>query len=163
MRFRDHSSRQHGAILSNGNISVYIFAVLFTAWLGFQVWARYGGGTPPAGLDPMVMAALGVAVAGKSVERGAQDRALESEVSRLKAVAAHEHPQSSQRLDRLEEHEETGDYSGRIDRLEEHQYPDVGDQERIANPDAAGRLDRLEETGRENQRREDKRKRERDA
>lgn len=55
---------------SNGNIAVYIFAVLFTAWLGFQIWARLPGGPlPPTGLEPMVMAALGVAITTKSVER----------------------------------------------------------------------------------------------
>lgn len=55
---------------SNGNIAVYIFTVLFVAWLGFQIWARLPNGpAAPTGLDPMVMAALGVAVTTKSVER----------------------------------------------------------------------------------------------
>ena len=48
---------------SNPNIAVYIFAVLFAVWIGFQVWARLPNGpSPPTELGPMVMAALGVAI-----------------------------------------------------------------------------------------------------
>lgn len=69
MSFRDSKHRQHGAWASNGNIAVYIFVLLFVSWLGFQIWARLGGQPSPPMLDDWVMAALGVAVAGKSVER----------------------------------------------------------------------------------------------
>lgn len=99
-RFRSHRHRQHGGIFSNGQIAVYIFFVLFSVWLGFQVWSRYGGGPPPTGLDPMVMAALGVAVAGKSVERGEQDKAVREDVNRLKEVAEEAHPESVTKLER---------------------------------------------------------------
>ena len=68
---------------SNTNISVYIFGVLFAAWLGFQIWSRFGGGPPPVGLDPMVMAALGVAVTSKSVEKRQQERDVKNRVDQL--------------------------------------------------------------------------------
>lgn len=71
---------------SNGNIAVYIFCALFIAWLGFQIWARLPGGMPPpAGLDPMVMAALGVAVTAKSVERRQAEEDRQEEQRKLKA------------------------------------------------------------------------------
>jgi hypothetical protein len=102
---------------SNGNISVYIFCLLFAVWLGFQIWSRLPGGPPPPpGLDPMVMAALGVAVTSKSVEKRAADdsyreksddrqsktegkvRALEdtrnSRIDDLEDVVSEEHPQN---------------------------------------------------------------------
>lgn len=70
---------------SNGNIAVYIFGVLFIAWLGFQIWARMPGGPPPpTGLDPMIMAALGVAVTTKSVERRQAEDDKEHEQDDLK-------------------------------------------------------------------------------
>lgn len=70
---------------SNGNIAVYIFAALFIAWLGFQIWARLPGGMPPpTGLDPMVMAALGVAVTAKSVERRQAEEDNQREQRELK-------------------------------------------------------------------------------
>lgn len=89
---------------SNGNISVYIFGALFIVWLAFQIWARLPGGPPPpTGLDPMVMAALGVAVTSKSVEKRAADEAQEASIrdrqsqaevklQALEDVAAEEHP-----------------------------------------------------------------------
>lgn len=60
---------------SNANIAVYLFAVLFTAWMAFQVWDRLGGEPSPQALDAMVMAALGVAITakGKEVERKKED------------------------------------------------------------------------------------------
>lgn len=86
MSFRDSRHRNPGGWASNGQIAVYIFAALFVVWIGFQVWARMPGGQPaPAGLDPMVMAALGVAVAGKSVERGAEDKKQREDVQEVKA------------------------------------------------------------------------------
>lgn len=79
---------------SNGNISVYIFGALFIVWLAFQIWARLPDGPPPpTGLDPMVMAALGVAVTSKSVEKRANDEATEAKIQALEEVAAEEHPE----------------------------------------------------------------------
>lgn len=90
---------------SNGNISVYIFGALFIVWLAFQIWARLPDGPPPpTGLDPMVMAALGVAVTSKSVEKRANEEASEAsirnrqsdtedKVQALEEVAAEEHPE----------------------------------------------------------------------
>lgn len=61
---------------SNGNIAVYIFAVLFTTWVIFQAWDRLGGDPSPVALDAMVMAALGVAITakGKEVDKKKEDR-----------------------------------------------------------------------------------------
>lgn len=61
---------------SNANIAVYIFAVLFSTWVAFQVWDRLGGGPSPQALDAMVMAALGVAITakGKEVERKKEEK-----------------------------------------------------------------------------------------
>lgn len=61
---------------SNANIAVYIFAVLFSTWIAFQVWDRVGGEPSPPALDAMVMAALGVAITakGKEVERKKEGR-----------------------------------------------------------------------------------------
>lgn len=71
---------------SNGNIAVYIFFTLFTAWMLFQVWARLPGGQPaPVGLDPMVMAALGVAITAKSVEKRQRDDELRRELDDLRS------------------------------------------------------------------------------
>jgi hypothetical protein len=96
-RYKHH--RRTGGTISNANIAIYLFAILFSVWLVFQVWARFGGGTPPAGLDPMVMAALGVAVAGKSVERSNResdvDEQLENqrqEIEKLRKLANEAHP-----------------------------------------------------------------------
>ena len=69
---------------SNGNISVYIFFLLFAAWMFFQVWSRLGDVPPPVALDPMVMAALGVAITTKSVERKAKEKTAEDENLELK-------------------------------------------------------------------------------
>lgn len=94
MPWRGH---RRGTWLSNSNISVYIFGVLFITWLAFQIWSRYGGGPPPVGLDPMVMAALGVAVTTKSAER--KDIAAETSrrVDRLERFAKDSHPEAAGR------------------------------------------------------------------
>lgn len=92
---------------SNGNISVYLFAVLFVCWLAFQIWARLPSGPPPpTGLDPMVMAALGVAVTSKSVEKRQQEVQLKQEqtvikqdVEKLKEVAVDAHPEAAKKLE----------------------------------------------------------------
>lgn len=77
--------RRRSSWASNGNIAVYIFCALFVVWLGFQIWARIPGGIPaPTGLDPMVMAALGVAVTAKSVERRQADEDNQREQLELK-------------------------------------------------------------------------------
>lgn len=73
---------RQGTWASNSNIAVFIFGVLFTVWLGFQVWERLPGGQPsPSSLDPMVMTALGVAITSKTVEgnKGITKRADESD------------------------------------------------------------------------------------
>lgn len=75
---------RHKSWASNGNVAVYIFSILFTVWVAFQVWSRFGGGPPPTGLDPMVMAALGVAVTTKSVEKKAEERDVKSDVAETK-------------------------------------------------------------------------------
>lgn len=78
---------------SNPNIAVYIFCALFTVWLGFHIWAGIPGGPPaPQGLDPMVMAALGVAISAKSAERKQQETTLKDKVDALEDVAAQKHP-----------------------------------------------------------------------
>lgn len=66
--------------VSNANIAVYIFAVLFVTWISFQVWDRVGGEPSPPALDAMVMAALGVAITakGKEVERKKEQKEKDS-------------------------------------------------------------------------------------
>lgn len=81
MPLRDSRHRQAGGWASNPNVAVYIFVGLFIAWLGFQIWAGMGGPHPPATLDPMVMAALGVAISAKSVERKQQETELKDRVT----------------------------------------------------------------------------------
>lgn len=76
--------RREDSWASNPNLAVYVFAVLFLIWLGFQIWARIPGGPPPpTGLDPMVMTALGIAITSKSVEKRAQDKELKEKVEKL--------------------------------------------------------------------------------
>lgn len=66
---------------TNANVAVSIFFLLFIVWVAFQVWSRLGGGAPPVGLDPMVMAALGVAITTKSVEKKADEQQAKQTVS----------------------------------------------------------------------------------
>lgn len=90
--------KRHESWASNGNVSVYIFFLLFISWLVFQVWARFGGGPPPTGLDPMVMAALGVAITSKSVEKKQQDRAQAERINDLEKLAKKTHPESAKEI-----------------------------------------------------------------
>lgn len=96
---------RHRSWAKNGNVAVTIFFVLFGCWMGFQVWARYGGGTPPVGLDPMVMAALGVAITTKSVEKKAEEREVhktvvdvQGRVWDLEELARRQHPEDADKL-----------------------------------------------------------------
>ena len=43
---------------SNPNVAIGVFGLLFTAWLGFQIWSGMGGPNPPDQLGSWVMAAL---------------------------------------------------------------------------------------------------------
>lgn len=73
---------------TNANVAVSIFFLLFIVWVAFQVWSRLGGGAPPVGLDPMVMAALGVAITTKSVEKKAEDQQTKQAVSETKQTVS---------------------------------------------------------------------------
>jgi hypothetical protein len=84
---------------SNPNLAVYVFVVLFIVWLAFQIWARLPNGPPPpTGLDPMVMAALGVAITAKSHERRAREDEIQRDVEKLKEVAKEKHPDKAEEL-----------------------------------------------------------------
>ena len=84
---------------SNPNIAVYIFVVLFTVWLGFEIWARVPGGPEaPTELGPMVMAALGVAITVKSSERAQFDNKAQRDVDRVTEVVKKEHPSRDREL-----------------------------------------------------------------
>lgn len=61
---------------SNPNVAIGVFAMLFSAWLGFQIWSGMGGPTPPDQLGSWVMAALGIAISTKTMEdKGEKNRA----------------------------------------------------------------------------------------
>lgn len=107
MAARRRSNRKE-SWASNPNLAVYVFFVLFAAWLLFQIWSRFPGGPPPPqGLDPMVMAALGVAISAKSVERKQQETESKAEqvkqgeeqakqgkkIKALEEVAKESHPE----------------------------------------------------------------------
>lgn len=86
--------QRHESWASNGNVAVYIFMLLFIVWVAFQIWARLPGGPPPpTGLDPMVMAALGVAVTTKSVEKRAAEDDLKDKIKALEDVAKEVKPE----------------------------------------------------------------------
>jgi hypothetical protein len=76
--------RRHKSWAKNGNVAVTIFFLLFSVWVFFQVWQRLGGGAAPVGLDPMVMAALGVAITTKSVEKKAEETEMKADQKELK-------------------------------------------------------------------------------
>lgn len=61
---------------SNPNVAIGVFAMLFSAWLGFQIWSGMGGPPPPDQLGSWVMAALGIAISTKTMEdKGEKNRA----------------------------------------------------------------------------------------
>lgn len=98
--------KRHRSWASNGNVSVYIFTMLFAAWMIFQIWARFGGGPPPVGLDPMVMAALGVAITTKSVEAKKQNIEDKDRFNKLETLARETHPETANRVIDGEKHHE---------------------------------------------------------
>lgn len=69
---------------SNPNLAVYVFAALFTVWLGFQIWARIGGQPAPTELGPMVMSVLAVAITVKSAESRHQSDEIKRDLEKLK-------------------------------------------------------------------------------
>jgi hypothetical protein len=69
---------------SNPNLAVYVFATLFTVWLGFQIWARIGGQPAPTELGPMVMSVLAVAITVKSAESRQQSDEMKRDLEELK-------------------------------------------------------------------------------